>query len=191
MLATSLTPKQLAFVENYLIDFNGTQAALRAGYAKSGAHVQAARLLSNDKVCAVLNAQRGQILKKNEVTKERVLEEYRRLAFNDVTDMIEIRPGVVLIKSTDELTPEQRAAVASIKQTDKGAIEVKFYDKQKALDGLAKHLGMFSDKNTGQNSGAGPTQILIQFGGGEPQALTDSQHTDRLIESEQEADNGE
>ena len=54
----------------------------------------------------------------NAITMQRVLEEYRRLAFNDVTNMIEIRPAtMVLIKSTDELTPEQQRG-GSVNQTD-------------------------------------------------------------------------
>ncbi len=43
----ALTPKQHRFVEEYLIDLNGTQAAIRAGYAPSGARTEAARLLTN------------------------------------------------------------------------------------------------------------------------------------------------
>ena len=45
-----LTPKQARFVEEYLIDLNGKQAAVRAGYAAKAAEVQASRLLRNAKV---------------------------------------------------------------------------------------------------------------------------------------------
>ena len=50
---------KLAFVREFRVDHNGTQAALRAGYAKSGAHVQASRLIRNDKVAAAIDADRG------------------------------------------------------------------------------------------------------------------------------------
>ena len=46
----TLTPKQARFVEEYLIDLNGKQAAIRAGYSPGTAEVQASRLLRNAKV---------------------------------------------------------------------------------------------------------------------------------------------
>ena len=49
-----MTPKQQAFVAEYLIDLNGKQAAIRVGYAPGSAEVQASRLLSNDKVAAAV-----------------------------------------------------------------------------------------------------------------------------------------
>ena len=67
------------------------------------------------------------------------------------------------IKDTYSLTTEQKSAISQIRQKKDGEIEVRFYDKQKALDSLAKYLGIFSDKNTGQNPGVQP-QINIVFG---------------------------
>lgn len=49
-----LTEKQAAFVQEYIVDFNGTQAVIRAGYSPKGAHVRAAELLRNRKVQAAL-----------------------------------------------------------------------------------------------------------------------------------------
>jgi len=46
--------RSLRFVQEYLKDFNGTQAAIRAGYSPKSAHVQANRLLKSDKVQALL-----------------------------------------------------------------------------------------------------------------------------------------
>jgi phage terminase small subunit len=46
----ALTPKRQRFVEEYLVDLKATQAAIRAGFAPSGASVEGARLLRNAKV---------------------------------------------------------------------------------------------------------------------------------------------
>jgi len=55
-----ITPRQWRFVQEYLVDSNGTQSAIRAGYAPGSAHVQASRLLRNDKVAAeIARLQRG------------------------------------------------------------------------------------------------------------------------------------
>ena len=155
--------RQSLFAEFYALCLNATQAALDAGYSPKTAYSQGQRLLKKVEIQDIVSNKQIEKLAANNITAERILEEYRRLAFNDITDMIQIRPGVVLIKSTDELTPDQRAAIASIKQTDKGMIEVKFYDKTKALDALAKYRGLFSDSNTGQNTGGGAPQIIMQF----------------------------
>ena len=77
--------------------------------------------------------------------------------------MVTLKGGWVQISDTDSLTTEQKAAISQIRQKKDGELEVRFYDKQKALDSLAKYLGIFSDKNTGQNPGVQP-QINIVFG---------------------------
>ena len=81
------------------------------------------------------------------ITVERVLEEYRRIAFAQTTDIVTLKGGWVQIADTDSLTTEQKSAISQIRQKKDGELEVRFYDKQKALDSLAKYLGIFSDKN--------------------------------------------
>jgi phage terminase small subunit len=68
-----LTPKQAAFVQEYLVDLNGTQAAIRAGYSPKTANEQAARLLANASVQAAVTKGREKLAAKVEVTAERVL----------------------------------------------------------------------------------------------------------------------
>jgi hypothetical protein len=68
-----LTPKQAAFVREYLVDLNGTQAATRAGYSPKTANEQAARLLANASVQAAVTKGREKLAAKIEVTTERVL----------------------------------------------------------------------------------------------------------------------
>ena len=75
-----LTPKQTRFVAEYLIDGNGTQAAIRAGYAKGKtAEVQGSRLLRNAKVFAAIKAKQGTILDRLGITAESVLAEVKAL----------------------------------------------------------------------------------------------------------------
>ena len=73
MNSKELTPKQAAFVQEYLKDLNGTQAAIRAGYSKKTANEQAARLLANASVQAAVTKGREKLAAKAEVTAERVL----------------------------------------------------------------------------------------------------------------------
>jgi phage terminase small subunit len=68
-----LTPKQAAFVREYLVDLNATQAAIRAGYSEKTADQQASRLLTNVKVQEAVTKGREKLAAKVEVTTERVL----------------------------------------------------------------------------------------------------------------------
>lgn len=138
------TPKQEHFCEEYLIDLNATQAAIRAGYSEKTAYSAGQRLLRNVEIqnrIAELKAERS---KRTEITQDRVVKELAAMAFAKATDYAQIAGNTVFIKSTTELTPEQQAGIVGIKQTQAG-IEVKL-DKTKALEMLGRHLGMFNDK---------------------------------------------
>ena len=138
------TPKQEHFCEEYLIDLNATQAAIRAGYSEKTAYSAGQRLLRNVEIqnrIAELKAERS---KRTEITQDRVIKELAAMAFAKATYYAQIAGNTVFIKSTTELTPEQQAGIVGIKQTQAG-IEVKL-DKTRALEMLGRHLGMFNDK---------------------------------------------
>ena len=76
-----MTPKQACFVQEYLIDLNATQAAIRAGYSANGADVQGARLLANARISVAIHEAMAERSKRTEITADRVLSEYARIAF--------------------------------------------------------------------------------------------------------------
>lgn len=86
---------------------------------------------------------------RTEVTQDRVVQELAAIAFAKTTDYVEIRnidsATTVLIKATDKLSEKQCRAIAGIKEGANG-IEVKLNDKEKALELLGRHLGMWNDK---------------------------------------------
>lgn len=139
-----LTAKQERFCEEYLIDLNATQAAIRAGYSANTANRIASELLSKLDIqnrIAELKAERS---KRTEITQDRVVKELAAMAFAKATDYACVVDGIVIIKPTSMLTPVQQAAIVGIKQTQAG-IEIKL-DKSRALEMLGRHLGMFNDK---------------------------------------------
>ena len=81
--AKKLTPKQKAFVSEYLIDLNATQAAIRAGYSPKTANEQGARLLANVSIAQTIQKAMQDREQRTEITQDRVLQEYARLAFYD------------------------------------------------------------------------------------------------------------
>lgn len=153
-----MTAKQKRFCDEYLIDLNATQAAIRAGYKKETAYSQGQRLLKNVEVQKQIEENKKNLCKRVEVTQERVIEELSYIAFAKASDyarVIEkdamddegnpVKYRTVEPILTDELTEEQKRAIAVIKKGRDG-FEIKPYDKTKALELLGKHLGMWTDK---------------------------------------------
>jgi phage terminase small subunit len=152
-----LTPKQTRFVEEYLVDLNGKQAAIRAGYSPRAAEVQASRLLRNAKVQAALELAIQVRSKRTELSSDRVVEELARIAFANMRDYWP-RPGETI--DLHRLDQDRTAAVEEIvihESVDPSGvlhrhIRLKLRDKQRALDSLARHLGMFIDRHVAEGS---------------------------------------
>lgn len=144
-----MTDKQRRFCEEYLIDLNATQAAIRAGYSPKSASVTGAKLLTNAKVRARIGAAMAEQSKRTGVNADRVIRELARIAFVNPTDVVNTDKATVLPGASKDDT----AAIASVKvktsTTDSGESverEIRFHDKNKALELLGRHLGMFNDK---------------------------------------------
>ncbi|MCB1975314.1 MAG: terminase small subunit [Burkholderiaceae bacterium] len=73
MNTSAMTPRQARFVDEYLIDGNGTQAATRAGYGAAGARVAAHRLLTNVAISSAIEARQRADASRLAVDRERVL----------------------------------------------------------------------------------------------------------------------
>lgn len=143
-----MTEKQKIFVDEYLIDLNATRA-YRVAYPSVKKEQTAAqagsRMLRNVKVAAYIQERMDERQKRTEVTQDRVVQELAYSAFARVTDYVEVVNGVVRIKSTADMSEEQIRAIAGIKEGANG-IEIKLNDKEKALELLGRHLGMWNDK---------------------------------------------
>lgn len=154
-MAAKLTPKQRRFVNEYLIDLNATQAAIRAGYSKKTAQQIGAENLSKPVIQAEIQKRQVKLQNKLEITQERVLQELAAIAFANGADFAKVvitglLPTVEMIP-TDELTPEKLPAIAGIKANQYG-VEVKLHDKVKALELLGKYLGTFEGGATQEQS---------------------------------------
>lgn len=165
----ALTDKQKRFCEEYLIDLNATQAAIRSGYSPKTAEQTASRLLRNVKVQEYIAKRQKELSRSTEITQERVIKELALIAFSNNADYahvvekkMQVEAGGALVDVldkdgkpvmyrtvepvlTEELTEEQKRALAVIKKGRDG-LEVKSCDKVKALELLGKHLGIFTDK---------------------------------------------
>lgn len=148
-MAKKLTAKQKRFVEEYLIDLNATQAAIRAGYSVESAGDIGSENLKKPDIRAHVEKALAERSKRTGVNADRVLMELARLGFVNPGKLINFDEATV----KKDAAEDDLAAVASVKvktiPTEDGDIverEVKLYDKNKSLELLGKHLGMFKDK---------------------------------------------
>ena len=144
-----LTKKQKMFVEEYLIDLNATQAAIRAGYSVSSARDIGCENLTKPNIQNAIATAMADRSRRTGINQDRVIMEIAKLAFLNPVDVIDMNAATV----KGEANRDDTACIASVKvkviPTDDGNIterEVKTYDKLKALELLGKHLGMFTDK---------------------------------------------
>ncbi len=143
-----MTEKQKIFADEYLVDLNATRAYRKAypSVKKDETAAQAgSRMLRNVKVAGYIAERMQARQERTEITQDKVLEELAAIAFARATDYAEVKDDQVIIKDTAGLSENQIKAVAGIKQ-GKFGIEVKLNDKEKALELLGRHLGMFKDR---------------------------------------------
>lgn len=143
-----MTKKQKRFVEEYLIDLNATQAAIRAGYRPDNAYSIGSENLRKPEIKAAIDRAMAECSKRTGVSQDRVLRELARIGFANIMDVMDPKTG----KIKEGASADDLACIQSIKVkpgefgTER---EIKMYDKKSALVEMGKHLGMFSG-----NSGA-------------------------------------
>jgi phage terminase small subunit len=159
---TPLRDKQKRFVEEYLVDLNATQAAVRAGYSPSSAHVTASRLLSKADVRHAIEAT---LSERFSVTKLTIIEELAAIAFHDIADYMTWTESAVHVTPSHRLTDWQRKAIVSVREVGKGSgcLELALSDKLRALELLARVLGLF-DRSHGDGH-RGTVNFVIETPG--------------------------
>jgi phage terminase small subunit len=145
----ALTEKQKQFVEEYLIDLNATQAAIRAGYSPNTAEQAASRLLSFVKVQNAIAVEMADRSKRTGVNQDRVIQELAKIAFANITNIADENAALKTDADEADLAAVESVKVKTIptKSGDAGVErEIKLASKLKALELLGKHLGMWNDK---------------------------------------------
>ncbi|MBN8978916.1 MAG: terminase small subunit [Rhizobiales bacterium] len=158
-----LTPKQSRFVEEYLLDMNATQAAIRAGYSQRTAKEQGAQLLTKPAVMAAVDAAKIDRSERTKIDADRVLQEIAVMAFYDPADLMidgeageDDREAAVIdgrviygLRGPADIKrlPESvRRAIVGWGWDRNENFTLKLADKSKALDQLARHLSLYNDK---------------------------------------------
>lgn len=164
----TLTAKQRQFVAEYLIDLNATQAAIRAGYSKNRADAMGHENLRKPEISQAVQEAMKARGDRTEVTADRVLAEFAKLAFLDPRRFYDANGGLIPVPllpadvaaalSSMEITVERSQGADGPTYAD--VKKIKFADKKGALDSCARHLGMFTDKTEVSGPNGGPVQYL-------------------------------
>jgi phage terminase small subunit len=166
----ALTARQMRFVEEYLIDLNGTKAAIRAGYSKMTARIIASQNLKKRNIAtAIAKAQQARS-ERTGITQDRVLLELERLAFSNIDHYLVDDAGHVAL-STDA-PPHAMSAVSKLKskvshkafganEVDETEVEIALWDKPSMLKLAGRHVGLFLDRIELTVKGAHPLMPAV------------------------------
>lgn len=162
-----LTAQQARFVEEYLIDLNATQAAIRAGYSAKTAKQQGNRLLTNADVAGAVFAAQAKRSARTEIDADWVL---RRLADEATADLADILDGSGAIKPVADWPLIWRQGLVAGIDVQEDMLEgvkvgqtvkVKLSDRIKRIELIGKHVDVqaFRERTEHTGPGGGPLQV--------------------------------
>ncbi len=149
-----LTNKQQRFCEEYLIDLNATQSAIRAGYSKKTAYIIGHENLNKPNIEKYITKLMKKREDRTEITADMVIKELALLAFSDTGNLFENNSLKHISDLPSDVTRTLQEVTSRVERTGSGEdteyadiIKVKSYDKKGALDSLGKHFGIFEKDN--------------------------------------------
>ncbi len=154
-----------SFCQNFVaLKFKGTKAAEAAGYSKKSASAISSELLKKPEIQERIHEINSEALRNNEVTIDRIVKEYKGIAFLDPADIFK---GDWSLKDLKDIPEHARRAIAGVDITTllgpgSKTTKLKLWDKIKALDSLGKHKLMFKDEEEQDKS------VTIIFNGNMP-----------------------
>lgn len=175
-MPADLTEKQERFCREFVIDCNAKQAAIRAKYSEKTAEVQGSVLLRNPKVSKRIAELQKIVSDKLDITKEKIVKEYAKLAFTNSEEIFDWKLQEVdilkadgsvgketvarpFLKKYEDMGDNAKAAISEIRETNQG-IAIKMHDKKAALDSLSKVLGFWTDKH--EHTADTPISVIIR-----------------------------
>lgn len=167
--APKLLPRERRFVREYLVDFCGSRAIVRAGFKGERPDVAAAKMLAKPAVRAALEERQRQVEARLDITVERVLKEQAAIAFSDPRALFDENGAMKPVHELDDAAAAALAAI-EVEELFEGSGEsrervgrlhkVKRWDKQKALEHLSRFLGMVKPDDDNRHP-VGPGLVVV------------------------------
>jgi len=163
-----LTARQRRFVDEYLVDVNATQAAIRAGYSARTANVSGCENLTKPNIAAAIITAMQARAQRTQITADRVLEELAVIAFSDIRDFTVDDSGA--LELTEGAPDDAWKAVSSVKHRISRAggvttreIEIRLWSKPDAIRLAMQHLGMLVQRTEVTGANGGPLGAMVQI----------------------------
>lgn len=138
-----MTEKVKIFCKEYIVDFNATQAAIRAGYSKKTAGSIGQENLTKPEIQEEIKKLIEERSNRTEITADRVLQELAKIGFSDILDFVEVSSTGITF---NEIPEDKGGVISEVSSSDTKYgtnIKIKLHDKLNALDKIARHLGGF------------------------------------------------
>lgn len=171
---SELTEKQKRFCQEYVIDLNATQAAIRAGYSENSANEQGCQNLAKLNIQEYISQLQQSKSEELNITQNQVLKELMKVAFGDVKNYFDDLGRLIDI---NELENDVSGSIKSVTvQQEKTELKgesfissslkkIESYDKLKALEIINKMLGFYAKDNEQRKPEIVlPTQITFTKG---------------------------
>lgn len=155
-----LSDRLQQFVEEYLVDLDAVKAAERAGYSHAYAIRRGKELLELPVVQEALVKARAERIKRTHVTADSVVRELAAVGFASLADVCRWSGNSLEMLDSENLSHEQVASIAEVVKTTTsrgGTLRIKQHSKLKALELLARHVGIFSSSSTAEDTSAMPS----------------------------------
>lgn len=159
MSKKKLTEKQKRFALEYLVDFNATQAAIRAGYSKRTAHAVGHENLTKSDIQKLVKELADKATEKVEVEVNNILRELLVMGFFDPADFTKVGSVADIAKLPEHV----RRAIAGWSWDKQGNFILKFHDKKSVLELLGKYKSMWTEKHD-HNHGGDVTFTMVYQG---------------------------
>lgn len=163
-----MSEKHQRFVEEYLVDLNATQAAIRAGYSAKTAYAQGSALLKHIEVKKAIAKAKRDRAERMAIKQDRVLLELARIAYFDIRKTVDANGAPIPLHKLDDDTAAAIAGIDVIEQFEMvdgervptGVLKkYKVFDKNTAVTNAMRHLGMLKE---GLNVNLPPGGALVK-----------------------------
>ena len=143
--ARPLTDQERVFIEEYMVDYNGKEAAVRAGVPSGKAAYAASVWLKDNRIRELLDVKVENRLKATGYTTQKIVEELYKISFSNIFDFCEVKGNTIFLKDSAEIPRELGAIVKSMEITKYGT-KITLWNKLEAAALLMKMHGMLIDR---------------------------------------------
>lgn len=166
-----LSEKHQRFIEEYLVDLNATQAAIRAGYSEKTAYAQGSALLKHIEVKKSIAKAKRERAERMAISQDRVLLELARIAYFDIRKTVDASGAPIPIQDLDADTAAAIAGIEVLEQWEGSGEDrvlvgllkkYKVFDKNTAVTNAMRHLGMLKD-SLALTLPPGGTLVKVEF----------------------------